>query len=69
MARTPRGCPVLDDAIGVNIEQYRDKDNPRWAFQAMAKVLEWSEKKKQHAALQHQELERKAGGVKDSLAR
>ena len=61
IARTQRGCPVLDDAIGVNIEPYVYKDNPRWAFHAMAKLLEWSDKKKQHAALHHQELERNAG--------
>jgi coenzyme F420 hydrogenase subunit beta len=66
IARTQRGCPVLDDAIGVNIEPYVYKDNPRWAFHAMAKLLEWSDKKKQHAALHHQELEKNAGGGEDS---
>jgi coenzyme F420 hydrogenase subunit beta len=69
IARTSRACPILEDATGVNIEPYAFKENPRWAFQAMAKVMEWSEKKKQQAVLHHQELEKKAGGVMDSLGR
>jgi coenzyme F420 hydrogenase subunit beta len=66
IARTPRGCQIVDDATGVNIEPYNYLDNPRWAFQAMAKVLEQSEKKKHLAVLHHQELERKASEAQDS---
>jgi coenzyme F420 hydrogenase subunit beta len=68
IARTPRGCQVVDEATGLNIEPCNYQDNPRWAFQAMAKVLEQSEKKKRLAVLHHQELERKASEVLDSLA-
>lgn len=68
IARTPRGCQIVDEATGVNIEPFSYRDNPRWAFQAMAKVLEQSEKKKRNAAQHHQELERKASEVMDSSA-
>ena len=61
VARNPRASAILDDAKGVYIESYNYRDNPRLAFQAMAKMLEWSEKKKQQALLHHQELERGAG--------
>lgn len=61
VARNPRGSAILDDAKGADIEIYNYRDNPRLAFQALAKILEWSEKKKQWALLKHQELERGAG--------
>jgi heterodisulfide reductase subunit A len=56
------GSVLLADPRGVNIERFSYKNNPRWASQAMAKVLAWSNKKKHQAALKHQELEGKTGG-------
>ena len=60
--RTPLGSLILADALGAGLEPYSQRANPRWAFQALTKVLEWSDKKKQLAALMHRELERKASG-------
>jgi coenzyme F420 hydrogenase subunit beta len=53
IARTRQGCQVLDDATDVNLEPYIYRDDPRWAFKALARVMEQSEKKKVAAALHH----------------
>ncbi len=58
IARTRRGCQILDAAANVTIEPFFYRDDPRWAFKALAKVMEHSEKKKLAAALHHQELEK-----------
>jgi hypothetical protein len=50
----------LADSKGSDIEIFDYKDNPNFAADALAKVIEWSEKKKHHAAAKHQELEKKA---------
>ncbi|OGP73259.1 MAG: coenzyme F420 hydrogenase [Deltaproteobacteria bacterium RBG_13_58_19] len=58
--RSPLGRAVLADARGVDIELYNYREDPALMPQAMAKVLEWSEKKKRSAAEYHQQLEKKA---------
>jgi coenzyme F420 hydrogenase subunit beta len=58
MARTPLGRAVLADAKGADLEQFNYKDNPRLADLALATVMTWSEKKKQHAQALHRELEK-----------
>jgi coenzyme F420 hydrogenase subunit beta len=60
ITRTPLGRAVLADSKGSDIEIFDYKDNPNFAADALAKVIEWSEKKKHHAAAKHQELEKKA---------
>ena len=57
ITRTALGSSILADARGIAIEPYSYRDNPRLGFQAMAKVVEWSEKKKHRASLKHLELE------------
>ena len=57
ITRTSLGSSILADARGIAIEPYSYRDNPRLGFQVMAKVVEWSEKKKHRASLKHQELE------------
>jgi coenzyme F420 hydrogenase subunit beta len=64
ITRTAVGNAILAGARGIAIEPYSHKDNPRLAFQAMAKVVEWSEKKKHKATLMHQELERKVHEIR-----
>jgi coenzyme F420 hydrogenase subunit beta len=56
VTRTPLGRAVLAHARGVGIELFNYRENASLVSQATAKVLEWSEKKKQSAAEQHQEL-------------
>jgi coenzyme F420 hydrogenase subunit beta len=58
IVRSPLGRAVLADATGTNIERFNYKENPSLTSQAMAKVMEWSEKKKQSAAEKHQKLEK-----------
>jgi coenzyme F420 hydrogenase subunit beta len=60
ITRTPLGRAVLADSKGTDIEIYDYRDNPTFAADALAKIIEWSEKKKHHAAGKHQELEKKA---------
>ena len=60
ITRTPLGRAVLADSKGTDIEIFDYRDNSSFAADALAKVIEWSEKKKQHAAAKHQELEKKA---------
>ena len=62
ITRTAVGNRILTLAKCLDLEQYSYRDNPRLGFQALAKVLKSSEKKKHQAALMHQKLERKAGG-------
>jgi coenzyme F420 hydrogenase subunit beta len=62
ITRTPAGNRILASAKCMNLEQHSYRDNPQLGFQALAKVLAWSEKKKQRAALAHQEMERAASG-------
>lgn len=64
ITRSPLGRAVLADAKGVDVEVYSYKENPRFAAEAMATVVEWSEKKKQNAREKHQEIERKSVRVK-----
>jgi coenzyme F420 hydrogenase subunit beta len=64
ISRTPLGRAVLADAKGTDLEFFDYQDNPNFAAEAMAKVLEWSDRKKQRAADRHRELERKAVQVK-----
>ena len=58
--RTPLGRAVLADSKGTDIDIFDYRDNPNFAAEALAKVSEWSDKKKLHAAEKHQELEKKA---------
>jgi len=58
IARSPLGRAILADAKGTDLEQFKYKDDPQLANQAMAKVLAWSGKKKQQAQEMHRELEK-----------
>jgi coenzyme F420 hydrogenase subunit beta len=64
ITRSLLGRSIMTDARGVNLERHRYiqpyscKEHRPWAPQAMAKVQEWSEKKKQRAALRRLELEK-----------
>jgi coenzyme F420 hydrogenase subunit beta len=58
IARTPLGRAILADARGTDLEQFNVKDDPQLAQHALAKVLEWSDKKKTHAQAMHRELEK-----------
>jgi coenzyme F420 hydrogenase subunit beta len=58
--RSPLGRAVLASARGVDIELFNYRENPTLLSQTNAKVLEWSEKKKQAAAALHQAQEKKA---------
>jgi coenzyme F420 hydrogenase subunit beta len=58
--RSPLGRAVWASARGVDIELFNYREIPTLLSQANAKVLEWSEKKKQAAAALHQEQEKKA---------
>ncbi len=58
IARTPLGRAVLADTRGTDLEQFNYKEQPRLADLAVAKVMEWSEKKKAQAQAMHQELEK-----------
>ena len=58
MARTPLGRAILADAKGTDLEHFNFKDDPQLAQQALATVMEWSDKKKQQAQAMHQELEK-----------
>jgi coenzyme F420 hydrogenase subunit beta len=58
IVRSPLGRAIMADATGTNIERFSYKENPSLAAEALAKVMEWSAKKKQTAAARHQELEK-----------
>ncbi len=59
ISRTPVGRAVLADSKGSDIEIFPAKNDPDFASKALAKVVEWSEKKKHYAAAKHAELEQK----------
>jgi coenzyme F420 hydrogenase subunit beta len=56
--RSPLGRAIMADANGADLEAFNYRDNPRLTAQALEKVLEWSNKKKDRAREKHQELER-----------
>ncbi len=58
IARTPLGRAVLADAKGKDLESFNLKDDPQKVQQAMAKVMEYSCRKKQQAHAHHQDLEK-----------
>src|SRR5512135_213631 len=58
IARSPLGRAILADARGTDLEQFNFRDDPQLPQRALAKVMEWSEKKKAHAQAMHQELEK-----------
>ena len=58
--RSPLGRAILASARGVDLELYNYRENPDLRPQAMAKILEWSDKKKRSAAEYYQQLEKKA---------
>jgi coenzyme F420 hydrogenase subunit beta len=60
VTRTPLGQTLMGRARRVNIEVPPPQENALLISQAAAKVLEWSEKKKQSAAQHFQELEKQA---------
>jgi coenzyme F420 hydrogenase subunit beta len=60
IVRSPQGRAVLDQAMGVNIELFSYREQPSLMSESVAKVLEWSDKKK-HSATEHlKELEKQA---------
>jgi coenzyme F420 hydrogenase subunit beta len=61
--RTPIGRAIFADAKGVELEEYDFKDKPEYASQVMAKVLEWSQRKKQNAAEHDEALKQSLGGA------
>jgi len=54
--RSPLGRAVMADARGVDLEM----SSHTMGNQALNTVMEWSNRKKERAALRHQELERRA---------
>jgi coenzyme F420 hydrogenase subunit beta len=54
--RTPIGRAIFAEALGTELEEYNYRNNPRFADQAMSKVLEWSMRKKRNASEQHEKL-------------
>ncbi len=58
IARTPLGRAILADAKETDLQEFNLKDDPQLPPRALAKVLEWSDKKKAHAQARHQELEK-----------
>ncbi len=60
IVRTPQGRAVLYQAMGSVIEVSQYRESPVLSQAIMAKVLEWSDKKKHSAKERFQELERRA---------
>jgi coenzyme F420 hydrogenase subunit beta len=58
--RSSIGSTVWAEARGVDIEMYNYRENPALTSQVMAKVEEWSDKKKKSALEYFQDLEKKA---------
>ena len=56
IVRSPLGRAVMADARGVDLEL----GSQTMGSQALNKVMEWSNRKKERAAARHQELERRA---------
>lgn len=59
--RTPVGRAIFAEALGTELEEYNYRNNPRFADQAMSKVLEWSRRKKENASEQHEKLRQEMG--------
>jgi len=59
--RTPIGRAIFADAMGPELEEYHYRDNPQFADQALAKVLDWSMRKKSHATEQRDKLRQSLG--------
>ena len=60
IVRSPLGREVLAKAMGTDIELFSSREDPTLLSLAMAKVLEWSGKKKAAALENFQTLEKKA---------
>ncbi|MFZ5451215.1 MAG: Coenzyme F420 hydrogenase/dehydrogenase, beta subunit C-terminal domain [Thermodesulfobacteriota bacterium] len=58
--RSPLGRAILASASGADLELFSYREDRNLVPQALAKILEWSDKKKQAAAEYHQQLEKKA---------
>jgi coenzyme F420 hydrogenase subunit beta len=64
--RSPLGRAAFADAKGATkLEEYRLKDNPNFATQALAKVRAWSAKKRKSAQQNRKQLQAKGVQVKD----
>lgn len=50
LIRTPIGRAIFADAMGLELEEYDSRNNPKFADQALSKVLDWSMRKKGTAA-------------------
>jgi coenzyme F420 hydrogenase subunit beta len=61
MIRNPIGRAVFADARGKVIEEYDSREQPHFADQALAKVLDWSFRKKRQAAEQRQSFPQPIG--------
>ncbi len=61
IVRSPLGRGLLADAMEKYVERYNYRENPFLVSEAMAKILEWSDKKKHNAAAKHHELEMSHG--------
>jgi len=59
--RSPIGRAIFAEALGTELEEYNYRNNPRFADQAMSKVLEWSRRKKRNASEQHEKLTQEMG--------
>jgi coenzyme F420 hydrogenase subunit beta len=60
LVRSPLGQKIWDRALGKDVELFNYRADPALVPQAMAKVREWSDKKKASALEQCQTLEKKA---------
>jgi coenzyme F420 hydrogenase subunit beta len=60
IVRSPKGQKLLADALRADLELFNYKQDPLLGRTTMAKVLEWSEKKKSSATEHSQELEKQA---------
>jgi coenzyme F420 hydrogenase subunit beta len=54
--RNPLGRAMFVEAMGAELEEYDYRNNPRFADQALSKVLEWSMRKKRKATEEHEKL-------------
>ena len=65
ITRTPVGRAVFADAKEADIQEYTYKDNPKFATEALHKLTQWSEMKKEAARKHHDELGAKTVSVKE----
>lgn len=63
ITRTPLGRAMLADAKGQDVEEYSHKSNPKFATEALHKVEQWSEMKKEKARENHDKLIKKGVNV------